>query len=321
MTDNLHAANEPSCAGAAPKARRAILDADPRRPGSGARRKLRSNWPNARPKLGADHHAHLPRSRLRRAARIQARAGRRNWPLGGSPLHRRVRHRRHRRRCRREDRAQRLGLGGWACAHQLDHGGAGRQPPTRMAAALARRHLRRRQRPPGSWPATCRRGCSASACRSTPGPTTTCSRWRPGRRSAGGRWWSRSRTSAACRRLLDTVDIARAPGAKRTIAITRPGTPLAARADLLLAPRGAGRRGDACRHRCLPGPPDGDRDALTVLVAQRLGEPALQRLARGARGVAAPRHRRAGLPACRSGTARCRPTASSAEADPEGRAP
>ena len=76
--------------------------------------------------------------------------------------------------------------------------------------------------------------------------------------------------------LLDTVDIARAQGAT-VIAITRPGTLLAARADLLL---GLTVPDDAVMHVGI--------DAylthltlieiLTVLVAQRVGEPAVQRL-------------------------------------------
>jgi DNA-binding MurR/RpiR family transcriptional regulator len=80
--------------------------------------------------------------------------------------------------------------------------------------------------------------------------------------------------------LLDTVDIARAQGAQ-AIAITRPGTPLAERADLLLA---LSVPDDAVMHVGI--------DAylthltlieiLTVLVAQRVGEPAVQRL-RGVR--------------------------------------
>ena len=80
--------------------------------------------------------------------------------------------------------------------------------------------------------------------------------------------------------LLDAVDISRAQGAK-LIAITRPGTPLAKRADLLL---GLTVPDDAVMHVGI--------DAylthltlieiLTVLVAQRVGEPAVQRL-RGVR--------------------------------------
>ena len=80
--------------------------------------------------------------------------------------------------------------------------------------------------------------------------------------------------------LLDTVDIARAQGA-RIVAITRPGTPLADRADLLL---GLSVPDDAVMHVGI--------DAylthltlieiLTVLVAQRVGEPAVARL-RGVR--------------------------------------
>ena len=80
--------------------------------------------------------------------------------------------------------------------------------------------------------------------------------------------------------LLDAVDIARAQGAK-VIAITRPDTPLAERADLLLA---LSVPDDAVMHVGI--------DAylthltlieiLTVLVAQRVGEPAVQRL-RGVR--------------------------------------
>jgi DNA-binding MurR/RpiR family transcriptional regulator len=76
--------------------------------------------------------------------------------------------------------------------------------------------------------------------------------------------------------LLDAVDIAKAQGAK-VIAITRPGTPLAERADLLL---GLTVPDDAVMHVGI--------DAylvhltlieiLTVLVAQRVGEPAVQRL-------------------------------------------
>ena len=80
--------------------------------------------------------------------------------------------------------------------------------------------------------------------------------------------------------LLDAVDIARAQGAK-VIAITRPGTPLAERVDLLL---GLSVPDDAVMHVGI--------DAylthltlieiLTVLVAQRVGEPAVKRL-RGVR--------------------------------------
>ncbi|MFN6997765.1 MAG: MurR/RpiR family transcriptional regulator [Aquincola tertiaricarbonis] len=80
--------------------------------------------------------------------------------------------------------------------------------------------------------------------------------------------------------LLDTVDIARAQGAK-AVCITRPGTPLAERADWLLA---LSVPDDAVMHVGI--------DAylthltlieiLTVLVAQRVGEPAVQRL-RGVR--------------------------------------
>ena len=80
--------------------------------------------------------------------------------------------------------------------------------------------------------------------------------------------------------LLDAVDIARSQGAK-VIAITRPGTPLAERADLLL---GLTVPDDAVMHVGI--------DAylvhltlieiLTVLVAQRVGAPAVQRL-RGVR--------------------------------------
>jgi DNA-binding MurR/RpiR family transcriptional regulator len=76
--------------------------------------------------------------------------------------------------------------------------------------------------------------------------------------------------------LLDAVDIARAQGAK-AVALTRPGTALAARADMLL---GLSVPDDAVMHVGI--------DAylthltaieiLTVLVAQRRGEPAVQRL-------------------------------------------
>jgi len=76
--------------------------------------------------------------------------------------------------------------------------------------------------------------------------------------------------------LLDAVDIARAQGAK-AICITRPGTALAGRADLLL---GLSVPDDAVMHVGI--------DAylthltlieiLTVLVAQRLGDVAVQRL-------------------------------------------
>ncbi len=82
--------------------------------------------------------------------------------------------------------------------------------------------------------------------------------------------------------LLDAVDIARAQGA-RLIAITRPGTPLAERADVLL---GLTVPDDAVMHVGI--------DAylthltlieiLTVLVAQRVGEPAVRRL-RGVRAA------------------------------------
>jgi len=76
--------------------------------------------------------------------------------------------------------------------------------------------------------------------------------------------------------LLDSVDIARAQGAK-AVCITRPGTPLAERADMLIA---LSVPDDAVMHVGI--------DAylthltvieiLTVLVAQRRGEPAVQRL-------------------------------------------
>jgi DNA-binding MurR/RpiR family transcriptional regulator len=76
--------------------------------------------------------------------------------------------------------------------------------------------------------------------------------------------------------LLDAVDIARAQGAK-AICITRPGTALAERADMLLA---LSVPDDAVMHVGI--------DAylthltlieiLTVLVAQRLGDAAVQRL-------------------------------------------
>jgi len=76
--------------------------------------------------------------------------------------------------------------------------------------------------------------------------------------------------------LLDAVDIARAQGAK-AVALTRPGTPLAERADMLLA---LSVPDDAVMHVGI--------DAylthltmieiLTVLVAQRRGDPAVQRL-------------------------------------------
>lgn len=82
--------------------------------------------------------------------------------------------------------------------------------------------------------------------------------------------------------LLDSMDVARAQGA-RTVAITRPGSPLAARADLLLAvdvPEDAVMRVgiDAyLAHLTVI-------EVLSVLVAQRLGEPAVQRL-RGVRAA------------------------------------
>jgi DNA-binding MurR/RpiR family transcriptional regulator len=76
--------------------------------------------------------------------------------------------------------------------------------------------------------------------------------------------------------LLDAVDIARAQGAK-AVTLTRPGTALAARADMLL---GLSVPDDAVMHVGI--------DAylthltvieiLTVLVAQRRGDPAVQRL-------------------------------------------
>ncbi|QHI98483.1 SIS domain-containing protein [Xylophilus rhododendri] len=82
--------------------------------------------------------------------------------------------------------------------------------------------------------------------------------------------------------LLDAVEIARAQGAK-VVAITRPGTPLAERADWVLGLRVPD---DAVMHVGI--------DAylahltlieiLTVLVAQRVGEPAVQRL-RGVRSA------------------------------------
>ncbi|KQP38016.1 MurR/RpiR family transcriptional regulator [Pseudorhodoferax sp. Leaf274] len=80
--------------------------------------------------------------------------------------------------------------------------------------------------------------------------------------------------------LLDAVDIARAQGAK-VVAITRPGTALAARADWLL---GLTVPDDAVMHVGI------DAylvhltliEVLTVLIAQRVGEPAVRRL-RGVR--------------------------------------
>lgn len=86
--------------------------------------------------------------------------------------------------------------------------------------------------------------------------------------------------------LLDALDIAKAQGA-RTVAITRAGTALAARADLLLAvdvPEDAVMRVgiDAyLAHLTII-------EILSVLVAQRLGEPAIARL-RGVR-TALQRH-------------------------------
>ncbi len=86
--------------------------------------------------------------------------------------------------------------------------------------------------------------------------------------------------------LLDALDIAKAQGA-RTVAITRAGTALAARADLLLAvdvPEDAVMRVgiDAyLAHLTVI-------EILSVLVAQRLGEPAVARL-RGVR-TALQRH-------------------------------
>lgn len=78
--------------------------------------------------------------------------------------------------------------------------------------------------------------------------------------------------------LLDAVDIARGQGAK-VVALTRPGTPLAAKADYLLA---LSVPDDAVMHVGI--------DAylthltvieiLTVLVAQRRGQPAVQQLQR-----------------------------------------
>lgn len=76
--------------------------------------------------------------------------------------------------------------------------------------------------------------------------------------------------------LLDAVDIARAQGA-RLVAITRPGTPLAERADLLLAVTAPD---DAVMHVGIDAYLTHLTliEVLTVLVAQRLGEPAVQRL-------------------------------------------
>jgi DNA-binding MurR/RpiR family transcriptional regulator len=76
--------------------------------------------------------------------------------------------------------------------------------------------------------------------------------------------------------LLDAVDIARAQGA-RLVAITRPGTPLAERADLLLA---VTVPDDAVMHVGIDAYLTHLTliEVLTVLVAQRLGEPAVQRL-------------------------------------------
>lgn len=76
--------------------------------------------------------------------------------------------------------------------------------------------------------------------------------------------------------LLDAVDIARAQGA-RLITITRPGTALAERADLLLA---VTVPDDAVMHVGIDAYLTHLTliEVLTVLVAQHLGEPAVQRL-------------------------------------------
>ena len=77
--------------------------------------------------------------------------------------------------------------------------------------------------------------------------------------------------------LLEAVDVARAQGAK-VIALTQPGTPLAALADILLgievAPDPVMHVGTEAYLAHLTV-----IEILTVLVAQRLGDQAVQRLA------------------------------------------
>jgi DNA-binding MurR/RpiR family transcriptional regulator len=76
--------------------------------------------------------------------------------------------------------------------------------------------------------------------------------------------------------LLDAVDIARAQGAK-VVALTRPGTALAARADMLL---GMSVPDDAVMHVGIDAYLNHLTviEILTVLVAQRCGDSAVQRL-------------------------------------------
>jgi DNA-binding MurR/RpiR family transcriptional regulator len=78
--------------------------------------------------------------------------------------------------------------------------------------------------------------------------------------------------------LLDAVDIARGQGAK-VVALTRPGTALAARADFLI---GLSVPDDAVMHVGIEAYLTHLTviEILTVLVAQRRGEPAVQRLQR-----------------------------------------
>ena len=183
----------------APAARRAILDLILEDPDRVLEESFEQLAERSR-QLGADDHAHLPRPRLCRPARVQARAGagagaRR---LAAAPARQ---HRRRGRRGGRQDRAQRRGLGGRR-AQPARHDGA-RCRGRRHRRSAAHRHLSAPATPRGSWPPTCRRGCSASACRPTPGPTTTCSRWRrgaqrPGRR--GDRDHARRRHAVAARR-------------------------------------------------------------------------------------------------------------------------
>ena len=78
--------------------------------------------------------------------------------------------------------------------------------------------------------------------------------------------------------LLDAVDIAKGQGAQ-VVALTRPGTALAARADFLL---GLSVPDDAVMHVGIDAYLTHltVMEILTVLVAQRCGQPAVQRLQR-----------------------------------------
>ena len=152
--------------------------------------------------------------------------------LGGSPLHRRVRIDDDARRGDRQGHAQRRRDGGQRRAGAARHGSAVQAAADAIAAAP---HVDCYGAGITSWlhgVATCRRGCSGSACRPTPSPTTTCSCRRPPRTAARGVVIAITHVGGMPS-LLEAVDIARAQGATRR------------RADA--ARHAAGR---ARRHRC-----------------------------------------------------------------------